>query len=303
MAASGCAVTSVDTLVEGVHFRARDLSAAEIGARAMGCALSDLAAMAASPGEAYLTLALEPGTELRYALELIGGARELADRCGATIAGGDVSSSSVLSVTVTVVGWASDPGELVGRDGARPGDLVAVTGALGGAGAGLALIEGKVDAAVVAEQARRALRERYARPSPRLAAGHALAELGATAMIDLSDGLATDAGHLARAGGVTLEIDLDALPLQSGVDEVATALGKRAAAFAATAGEDFELCACVPAAARALVERRWERELTRAGASADQRPPLTWVGRVLAGDGELVLLGADRPLSGFEHRT
>lgn len=301
--ASGCAVTSIDTAIDGVHFRSGQLTAEEIGSRAMGSALSDLAAMGAAPGEAYLALALAPGTELDYALSLIDGATEAAGVCGATIAGGDVSSSPVLAVTVTVVGWAEDPGELVGRDGARAGDLVAVTGALGGSGAGLALLEGRVDEADLPAGANERLHARYAHPRPRFAAGRALSELGATAMLDISDGLATDARHIARASGVTLELDLRSLPLDAGVAEAARALSEDPAAFAATAGEDFELCACVPAGARALVEREWEDALARAGAGPRDRPPLSFIGRVVAGSGELVLHGATGPLSGYEHAS
>ena len=132
----------------------------------------------------------------------------IAERAGATIAGGDVSSSATLTVTVTVVGWVADPGELVGRDGARAGDVVVVTGELGAAGAGLALLEGDADGATLPADTRASLHERYARPQPRLAAGRALSRLGATALIDVSDGLATDARHLARRSGVRLELEL-----------------------------------------------------------------------------------------------
>ncbi|MGH2914653.1 MAG: thiamine-phosphate kinase [Solirubrobacteraceae bacterium] len=283
--ADGFAVTSIDTSVQGVHFRLGQLSHADIGHRAMGSALSDLAAMGAAPGEAYLALALPAGTELDDALALVAGARALACEFGVTIAGGDVTSAGELSVTVTVVGWAADPGELVGRDGARPGDLVAVTGTLGAAGAGLALLEGRAGADALAPGTVDALRRRYARPTPLLGAGAALSRLGATAMIDLSDGLATDARHLARASRVMIEIELGALPLAAGVREVAAALAVDPAAFAAGAGEDFELLVCVPPAAR---------DAAPAGL-------LTWIGRVSEGAGELALAGAAGPLSGYEH--
>jgi thiamine-monophosphate kinase len=283
------AVTSLDTMVDGVHFRRHQLTPEEIGHRALAAAVSDLAAMAASPGEAYVSLGLPPGTELEEARSLLGGAASAARSWGVTVAGGDITASPALCISVTAVGWAHDPGELVGRDGARPGDLVLVTGALGGAGAALALLEGRARPELD-EATRRGLHRRYARPAPRLAAGRALAELGATAMIDISDGIATDAGHLAKASGVRIELELGCLPLEEGVTETARAIGVDPAELAASAGEDFELCVCLP-------------ENGGSGPPVDRVAglTLTCVGRVVEGGPELVVPDGPPSLSGYEH--
>lgn len=287
--AGSYAVTSVDSMIEGVHFRSRDMGPEDIGHRALAGALSDLAAMGATPGEAYLALGVPPGCEVDYAAAVVGGSLELARATGVSIAGGDVTRAPVLVVSFTVVGWAEDPGELVGRDGARPGDLVGVTGCLGAAGAGLALLENDLDRKEISSEVTGQLRKRYARPEPRLESGRALSQAGARAMIDLSDGLATDAGHLARRSGVRLELWLQRLPLAAGVEAVAGALGVDPLVLAATAGEDYELCVSVPPSA------------AESARSAVGEVGLTWIGEVAEGQPEVRFLDADGELSGFEH--
>ncbi len=288
----GYAVISVDAMVDGVHFRTDQLAAEAIGHRALAAALSDLAAMGAAPGEGYLMLGIPDGLGLDEAVAVVRGAQELASEAGVTIAGGDVTRAPVLMVSFTVVGWAADPGELVGRDGARPGDLVAVTGTLGAAGAGLALVEERATASALSPGLARMLRERYARPLPRLAEGRELSALGARAMIDLSDGLATDAGHIARRSDVRIELSLGSVPVANGVAEIAAELGVEPGAFAATAGEDYELCVCVPAGLRDGLDMNASGVLARAG--------LTWIGSVVEGPVGIAFTDAGE-LSGYEH--
>lgn len=288
--ADGYAVTSVDMMVEGVHFRRAQLSMGDVGHRALAGALSDLAAMGAGAGEAFLALGVPTGVELGELLALARGAATLASRTGTVIAGGDVTRADQLTVSVSVTGWTDDPGTLVGRDGAQPGDVVCVTGRLGEAGAGLALLEGR---ATLGGEEGQGLRQRYARPEPRLEEGRSLAAVGARAMIDLSDGLASDAAHLARRSGVRLELALDALPTGPSVGRVAAQLGVSAGALAASAGDDYELCACLPRSAKALAEAEARRWASGAG--------LTWVGSVSEGSPEVKFLDADGGLSGYEH--
>jgi thiamine-monophosphate kinase len=285
------AVTTVDTVVDGVHFRLATHSFADVGHKALGGALSDLAAMGAAPGEAYVALVLTPSIEEAEALSLVQAMEALAERAGVTLAGGDVVEGPALTATVAATGWATDATELVSRDGARDGDLVGVSGRLGGAGAGLLLLDGLE--ADLPDATRARLVARHRRPEPRLGLGRALARAGARAMIDLSDGVATDAGHLAEASGVGLEVALELLPLDDGVADVAEAAGRSGEELAATAGEDFELLLCAPEDRRQAIE----------AAAGDAGSEIAWIGRCVPGDGASILDASGRTiaLTGYEH--
>jgi thiamine-monophosphate kinase len=284
----GAVATSVDALVEGVHFRRQTATLRQIGRKAISTALSDLAAMGATPGEAYVWLGAPADMDEAELLEVGEGLAEVAGETGTTVAGGDLTRAPVLSLAVTVTGHAPEADDFVTRGGARPGDVLVVTGELGGAAAGLALIEepmlaGTLDplqslerpsASGLDAKAADALRARQLDPTPRLAAGKALAEARATAMIDVSDGLAGDAGHMASASGTLLVIDADALPIASGVEAVAAATGRDPLELGASGGEDYELLAALPPEALAPARE----------ALAALGTPLTAIGRVEAAE-------------------
>lgn len=245
-------IVSTDTSVEDVHFRRRWLTSGEIGYRSAMAALSDLAAMAARPLGMTVALAL-PHSWTEDLGRLADGIGEAAHDVACPIIGGDLSRSEVLHCTFTVVGSTTRP---ILRSGAKAGNGVYVTGQLGGPGAALHALAAE---AVPAPQQR----ERFARPVARVREGVWFAEHGASAMIDLSDGLVSDAEHLATASGVCLTINLDALPVLQGC----------VPREAARSGEEYEL----------LVTAR--PNLDADGFRRAFRVPLTQIGHVDASTG------------------
>jgi thiamine-monophosphate kinase len=270
----GATATSVDALVEGVHFRRDLFPLPSIGAKALAAGLSDLAAMGAEAGEAYVIVGIPDGLGEDECLELIDGIERIAAETGTALAGGDVTRAGQLLLAVTAVGHAGSADELVRRRGAREGDVVVLSGELGGAAAGLRLLQEPELGAELEADVAALLRLRQLEPWPRLAEGRMLAAAGVTAMIDLSDGLGADAGHLAGASQVRLRIDLDAVPLQQGVAEIAAAAGVEVEALA-QGGEDYELLACLPA----------ERVREAQAALESVECSLTAIGEVVAGEG------------------
>lgn len=288
-------LATTDLLIEGVHFRRWYAGHADIGWKALAVNLSDIAAMGGTPRFALAALACPPETEAEEIDALYAGMRAAAAPHGVQIVGGDTCASpDGLIVNVTLIGEISGRPRL--RSDAHPGDLIAVTGSLGLSAAGLTVLEAepppKLSRELVLEVSRAHLR-----PIARVAEGIFLGQAdGVQAMIDCSDGLAVDLGHLVEESGVGARVRLDQLPISSAVGRVAEAAGRDPIEFATVGGEDYELLLTLkPSALPELVaglKRVTGTELTVIG---EILPPENGL-RFLDAQGQPVALG-----QGFEH--
>jgi len=279
----GVIALSADTSVEGVHFRREWLSLEEIGWRAAAGALSDLAAVAAEPIGVLAALVLPDDLGEPETVRLMRGIGDVTASVGGKVLGGDMSGGRSLAIGITVVGSCMSP---VRRTGAVTGDSLWVTGSLGGASAALLSLQ----AGAAPAPAARAV---FARPEPRVQSARWLAGRGARAMIDLSDGLAGDAGHLAAASAVRLRIDIAGLPVHPDLVSRVARTGESAVALAAIGGEDYELLVAMPAE---FDERNAAEHLHDTGV------PLTRIGVVEAGQGvSLTEGGVSVTLRSFDH--
>ena len=239
---AGPVLLTTDLLVEGIHFNLEWTTPEALGWKCLAVSCSDIAAMGGTPHRALVSLCVPPGTQAALLEGLYAGMRECCARYGLSVVGGDISRAPVLAVCVALLGVAAASGP-VRRSGAQPGDAVCVTGRLGASAAALRLLQ--------AGYAPRAdLAAAHERPTPRVEAGAALAGLGATAMIDVSDGLAADLGHLCTASGVGARIEAEALPVPD-LSHLPVALDP--IELALHGGEDYELCFTVPPARVAQV--------------------------------------------------
>jgi len=266
---------STDAAIEGVHFRTDWLTLEEIGHRSAAAALSDLAAEGATPSAILVALGVPEQASDADVAALMRGAGTAAHEVSAQVVGGDLTQAPVWMVTVTVFGEVARP---VTRGGGRAGDILYVTGEVGGAEVALrSWLSGKrpPDAA----------RLRFTRPQPRVAAGRALAVV-ATAMMDLSDGVAADLRHLAAASRCGAEIELGLLPLAPDVVSFAEGTSRKPLLLAAEGGEDYELLVALPPDAEVPI--------------LDVR--LTRIGRLIEGDEVRFLLdGVPVTPKGFQH--
>ena len=269
-------VAASDMLTEGHHFK--EWAAPEtVGYKAVAVNASDVGAMGGTP-RFVLTSGGTPDPET--ALRLFEGVAEACERFGIYPLGGDTTSADVITIDVAILGELHTPPVL--RSGAEPGHLLAVTGELGAGAAGLLALEHGTPGYD-------RLVRRYLRPEPRLEAGRAAAELGASSMMDLSDGLASDVRRVCDRSGVGCDVDLDLLPVTEDVRELARSMGYDPAILAATGGEDYELVISAP-----------EQIL---GALAESiEVPLTIIGEVTPGD--VAFTRGEEPvdgLSGWDH--
>lgn len=272
---SAVAVVSVDLLVQDRHFRLDWSSAADVGHKAAAESLSDVNAMGGLATTLVVGLGLPAGTPSAWALEFADGLAEEAALAGASVVGGDLTASDAIVVSVTSIGEC--PHGIVGRAGARPGNVVAHLGRQGWADAGYAVLARGF-------RSPRAVVEAHRRPQPPYGGGAAAAAAGATSMIDVSDGFLQDVGHLAARGSVTIDIDSASLDVPDPVQAVGAAMGIDPVRMVLTGGDDYGLVATFPAGAGL---------------------PDGWrvVGRVVGGDAGVVTVdGAPYPeASGHQH--
>jgi thiamine-monophosphate kinase len=231
----GRALVTTDTLVEGEDFDLSYCTGFDLGWKAVAVNVSDIAAMGGTPSHAVATLALPASTPVDLVEGIGRGLAAAAERWASAVVGGDLSAAPVVSLGITLLGA---PGErVVTRGGARPGDRICLTGTIGGSWGGLTLLR-----AGRGEEAP-ALVERHLRPQARVAEGTALARLGATAMIDVSDGFAVDLARLMNASGTGCVVDPAAVPVDPALDALDEEDLLKGAILG---GEDFELLATLP---------------------------------------------------------
>jgi len=262
-------VMTADAMALDTHFRATT-APEDIAWRLVASNVSDIAACGATPSVATITFAAPPDLSADFALRLYDGLGAAASQMGLRIVGGDTIRAASVVLSLALTGYRPVDAPIPARSNARPGDVLVVSGHPGESGAGFLLTEGR-GASVPQEIAAR-LRARFLRPVPRVTLGIALAGLvERLAMIDVSDGVLNDAGQIARASGVGVEVSRDKLPISDDLRLAATLLGKDAVDLALTGGEDYELLAAMSPDSWHSLPDVLRREMTAIGRVVDGR--------------------------------
>lgn len=280
-------LATVDSLIQGVHFPTEIASWQEIGWKALAVNLSDIAAMGGIPRYGLVSLALPPDTEVDDVTALYTGMLELAKKHKVTIVGGDISNAPMVIINVTVLG-NSPQNKILTRSSAKPGELIAVTGYLGAAAAGLEMLTRKLG---FDPDAADRFRQAFFKPTPRITEGQLLSEQWVKTAIDISDGLLADLNHICRASKVGAQIDADRVPVEPAVK---TAFGDKALELALTGGEDYELLFTASAEVIEKVKQA-------------AHCPISAIGEITAGEGITVVDSRGKPVNvgraGWEHFT
>jgi thiamine-monophosphate kinase len=277
-------LATVDSFIQDVHFPSSLAPWKDLGWKALAANLSDIAAMGGTPRYALVSLALPDNTEVDDVTALYSGMLELGREYGVAIIGGDISRAPIVVITITILG-SSQKKQVLTRSAARPGELVAVTGELGAAAAGLEMLKQKLK---FDPQATAFLRNAFLHPNPRIAEGQLLADQGVKTAIDISDGLIADLGQICKASQVGARIEVERVPIEP---MVKARFGEKSAELALSGGEDYEL---LFAAGAEVIDK-----VKRAAPC-----PITTIGEIVAGKGVTTVDRQGNPLvvkGGWEH--
>lgn len=289
-------LVSCDMLVDGVHFICGKIPLFDLGRKAVAVNMSDIAAMGGVPRHILVSLALPSRFSVEEAEELFNGMKSLLSRWSVNIIGGDTVKSDVFTIDVMILGEA-EKGQVIMRSGARPGDVVMVTGSLGDSAAGLEILLNDYLSGIISKKDRESLLAAHLTPEPRLAQSALLVKLGfVTAMMDISDGLAGDIKHICESSQVGAEIYLDRLPFSQCAARAAQLAGLNVVHWALNGGEDYQLLFTVPPGKECQIIEAFH------GAGLGT---VTVVGRVTESCEGLKLLGFEeninQPVRGFDH--
>jgi thiamine-monophosphate kinase len=278
-------LASVDSFIQGVHFTPQTTPWPDVGGKALAVNISDIAAMGGIPRYALVSLALPDDSQVEDVAALYNGLLKVGKRYGVSIIGGDISQAPLVAVTVTILG-SSPTKKILTRSSAKVGDIVAVTGSLGAAAAGMELLKSqrKLD-----PEADTRLKDAFLHPTPRIAEGLLLVEQGVKTAIDISDGLVADLNQICKASGVGARIEVERVPIEPAVK---TAFSEGALELALSGGEDYEL---IFTAGSEIIER------VKKAASC----PITIIGEITDGKGVTLIDEQGKPFelkkAGWEH--